>query len=275
MLSTLYVTFVLCQCIYASTEYPLYAIFDGGDKLTTNDFKLITATFKAAQAGVNSSVATQIHSMNNNFQIVRYTDDYAILNLTDGEYNKSNPLRYGFGTLLSSLTASSSETTVKVKLFSHFTQIPFKKSTPPAQYSKNCKAAVTWIRINNEYMKVINIDTTHKQLTVQRGFIGNGSSKPVLSSHAQNTTIFAPVYFTSPPGTSQCTNTYRYMLNPESEYAITHYGDMVYSDIKTGLNGAWYDNWGGYPPFPLDGLNNDLSETLIWDENNNDYFKDC
>ena len=231
----------------------------------------------AAQASFNTTTAKQIHSYNPDFKIVHYHNTGPTNDIYSAEYNKSNVLRYPFATLTSPLTNSVSDTIINLKLLSSFSKIPLTASTTNDTYSSNCQHHVSWIRIDNEYMKVIKINSDTNKLTVSRAFIGNGESNAnnTISAHAVNSKIFSAVYNAAPPGINGCTDI-RYAINPESQYAVTQYANYTATDIlQNGADGSWYDTFGGSSFKAVDGLGHSLDDNHIWDDLRDDYYGDC
>lgn len=127
----------------------------------------------------------------------------------------------------------------------------------------------TWIRINNELMKIKAVSTQSSYpitVTVERGYDGTHAT-----SHAENNTVTAPLYTTPPnpggnnSGLSYFTTIYDYRnavltnnaMNLADEYSI----DGIWIDILVGwlgatsMTGGNYTNWDSRNDSPLSSEN--------------------
>eukprot|EP01084_Bolivina_argentea_P175354 303684_1 len=261
-----------------ATEYPLYAIVTGyynGKKtsFTEQDIQIIATNFTRAQISVNSSAAELFHKYNQNFQLEHYTYTWIMSNSTFAEANKQTIAIYPFATLSQPLTQNSNDNIINYKLNNNFHSIgiPITASTTTNNYSISCKEFVSYIKINNEYMKVLSIKN-NSQIVVQRGFIGiNNGKASNITSHNTNSTIFAPVYTGDSPLMASCSNI-RYAINAESQYAIDSLVNATIYSVNNGYNGSWFDCFSSniFQPFTLNGQQ--LSITKIWDSNKNKYY---
>eukprot|EP01084_Bolivina_argentea_P200324 342563_1 len=266
--------------IVTATEYSLYAIISGEtNDFSSQDIKLIATNFDAMQSTINSTTNKVIHSYKPDFKIVHYHNSAPTTDIIYIENDKTSANRYPFSVLTSSLTSDKSDNIIHLQLIEKtFKSIPIKASTTTNNYSINCDKFVSWIRINNEYMKVTNIEIINTnnhtyKLQVNRAFIGNDTNNfaPNISKHNANELIFAPVYSSQVPGTKGCTQI-RYSVNPYGKYGVNMYANYTHTDIENNFDGSWYDCLTSKPAGASDGLGNALSVDTVWDDFNNKYF---
>jgi hypothetical protein len=133
-------------------------------------------------------------------------------------------------------------------------ELPIKASTAdvsdPDDNSKYC----FWIRIDDELMQVITVDTVKGLLTVKRGLDSRAAS------HLKGATVFTPVYVgnRNDLGALRHSNSWpggpdymRYALDPRSSAAQDYKASFITNFIKSGYDGAWLDTFQGYKLFNL------------------------
>eukprot|EP01084_Bolivina_argentea_P250232 419185_1 len=286
--STILIVLSICSIahskrITSSTEYPLYAIISQAkynNQLTHSDLATISR-FNAAQTNFNTTTSQTIHSYNSNFKLVHYHNSGHSQDIQQMEYNKSAIFQYPFGILTEDTPADSAANVLYIQLNNNFTSIPITASTvKQGNYSINCTDFISWIRIDNEYIKVSRIDNnTYNNnlymLKVSRGIIGDGTSNPAISKHNSDSLIFAPVYNKQAPKHNNCVDAIRYEMNIESQFAVDILVNATYQDLQNGNDGSWYDLFAAGPFGAVDGMGNKLNSSQIWNQNANNYFVSC
>lgn len=133
-------------------------------------------------------------------------------------------------------------------------ELPIKPSTSdltdPEIISKYC----FWIRIDNELMQVLSVDTVKGWLQVKRGLDSR------ITTHPEGASVFTPVYVgnRSELGAIRHTNSWpggpnylRYALDPRSPAAQDYKASMISELINSGYDGVWLDTFQGYRPYNL------------------------
>jgi hypothetical protein len=136
-------------------------------------------------------------------------------------------------------------------------ELPIQASTAnltdPRDNAKYC----FWIRIDDELMKVLAVDTKSGVLRVQRGF----ESK--AAAHAAGATVLAPVYLGNRQQLDAVRHTnswpggpdyLRYALDPQSEAAQRFKAELIVDLMKSGYDGAWLDTFQPVPYNLCDAL---------------------
>lgn len=229
-----------------ATPYPLYGHFwNSGLDYNTQQMEVITDAFDYIIGGGgtprNAAKTDQLHQMNQDFQVIRYTGGWEMGHLS-AEKDKINLPYYRCGSLSSDITASSTSFTV---------------NAPPTNKGKGLMASETgkfdiWIRLGNELMKVTSISSTTSYpitVTVERAYDGS-----TASTHKQGTTVTLPLYCQAPvAGTTSNNRTYfatnkgvRFQKTLDELFDVmdNYNEDGIWIDILTGrLNASsLYDN---------------------------------
>eukprot|EP01084_Bolivina_argentea_P175353 303683_1 len=231
-----------------ATEYPLFAAMHDGTNppLTDEDIQTIANNFDALNRYSHNQTAIELlHSYNPNLKLLSYVNSHVASPNDAAESNKNSIAKYPFAVLTKPLSNKLNDQTVNIELINQFKQtknITILASNINGNYSQNCSNYVSFIQINNEYMKVlsiVNISDIQYSLNVIRGFVGNPSNNSI-SQHSINSTLFAPIYVKSAPGAPDC-NRLRYAMNIESEFAVSFLVNSTMNALNKGYNGSWYD----------------------------------
>ena len=259
---------VVTVCLSRNTEYPLYAIISNTPEYTNNDLLYIAGNFTAGQIEINSSAAKMLRSYNEEFQLVKYIPSWIAQPLNSAENIKSAITKLSVGSLTKALSGSVDDNKIYLKLNDKFIgkSIPLLPSNTTTNNSVSCKQFLSFIQIDQEYIKVNNIkkiNNSYYELIVSRGLDNNE-----ISSHSINSLILGPVYTETSPAT--CTNNmFRYAMNVESQYAIDYMVNLTKQAVDNGFSGGWFDCYSAtqFSPYSMNGLK--LSIDDLWDENNN------
>ena len=273
--------------ISQSTQYPLYAIISDSQTLSSQDLYVIATNFTSAQFSPNSSSAKEIHSYNPDFKIVHYHNTWSTSDIQRVESDKSSIAKYPFGNLTKSLSSNYNDNNITLTLIktNHSSEIipiiPSTLNKTTDKYSKSCKEFISFIQIDNEYMKVLSVNklpendtlnNTIYSLIVERAFIGSTLSNYSSSSHNQGSIIFSPVYTHSAPGISTCSQL-KYAVGIESEYAIQSLLNATINDVvKNGADGSWYDCFFQYSFKSVNQLGMPLNVNQIWSFDRNTFY---
>ncbi len=119
-------------------------------------------------------------------------------------------------------------------------KVPIKGSTIAGDISQNSTNYVSWILIDDEFMKVESVNYADEEITVSRGFDGT-----YVSSHEAGTPILTPVYIGSTGkwvGYPNCSKPFlRYALRPDHFLVWEKKANEVIDAVNDGYNGVMMD----------------------------------
>lgn len=154
-------------------------------------------------------------------------------------------------TLAAPLDANSTDVSVVLPADG---ELPVKASTAdltdPKIFSKYC----FWIRIDDELMQVMSVDTVKGLLGVKRGLDSRAAT------HLNGATVFTPVYIgnRNELGALRHSNSWpagpdylRYALDPRSTAAQDYKASIITELINSGYDGGWLDTFQGYKLYNL------------------------
>lgn len=155
---------------------------------------------------------------------------------------------------------------------------PFHASTAEVSSGKGDNKFCFWVRIGEEFLKVISTDSVRKTLTVLRGF-----DNTLHNVHKKGDIVFGPVYLGNRKtiGTKGRSQTWpvsgqgiRYALDPSIPLMHQFKADFVIEKIKEGYAGIWWDTFQAFTfnlcdPIGRGGYGTDGNSLLFWDFKNN------
>ena len=219
-------------------------------ELAPDAFTLLTAyrILYAGESKLLQQIARNLRAMGSDTKVLQYLTAYNTKGLTTGEVEHQHRdaiAMVDVAVLDGDLGTSGDHVTIRIPDGDEF---PFHAST--ADVSVRSDAFCFWIRIDDEYMKVLEANPADRRLTVERGF---GADR---RAHRSGTPVLAPVYIgfrgKSPAlqaRSSQCwpyaqgDDGIHYMLNPAHPGTHRIKAAQVSALIELGLDGAWLDNF--------------------------------
>lgn len=232
--------------------YPLLGSQAKGPKFTTNELAFLANNFSAFYlVGTNLLLAEAdyLASVNSNFQMTVYINESKTASmysytLADIELsNKTNLLHYLAGNLSGTLPATNAGAASVVTVTNLFGTLV--ASTAAAGSNVTYKSGgiyyfVTWLKIDNELMRIEDVTNSGKTatLTVTRGFSGT-----TPAAHTNSSPVLAPAYGTSP--TNNMTAVVSYFNDPGFLLMRTdlwRFAEFQYTNYHRGM---WLDILGG------------------------------
>jgi hypothetical protein len=230
-----------------ATPYPVFGHFwsaglDFSD--VVSDSIVQTLDYIVGGSGLNNSktVSDKLHQLQPDFQIIRYQGGWEI-GATEADKYKTDLLYYRCGVLSSPVSATDNTIVLN--------STPDNKgmglvASEPGNFT-------TWLRIENELMKIVSVTSGNYPLsvTVERGFSGT-----VATAHSAGKTATAPLYTTIPvPGGNNANLSYfepvfgprkTDLLKNAVTVASESGQDGIWIDILVGLLGAQNMKGGTY-----------------------------
>lgn len=156
---------------------------------------------------------------------------------------------------------------------------PFHASTANVSSGKGDNKYCFWIRVGDEFMKVLATNPQGKTLTLERGFDNTTSS-----AHSKGNLVFGPVYLGNRNRlgrNARSSNAWptsqegiRYALDPAN--LLTHQlkADFVIEKVNEGFAGIWWDTFQPFTynlcdPLGRGGYGKDGVSLTYWDFMNN------
>ena len=128
------------------------------------------------------------------------------------------------------------------------TEFPFVASTTDVSDGKSGGKYCFWVRVGDELMQVVAVDSVRRQLTVRRGFDGSKAQ-----SHGVGERVFTPVYIgnrltlgnnarrsNSWPGMKEPV---AYALDPAKEATHRVKAAFALAKLEEGYDGVWWDTF--------------------------------
>jgi len=227
--------------------YPLYAIVSGNIPTEQNDIDQLARHFVLAQLTASKADIDRLHAVNPHFKALcymngTYTRPNDDLRLAESEY------RHDFAMFLAGVLASDiSASDRQIKIVNDGKPVLLRPSTVQGDYSSvdpqqpSTKYYVTWIRVDNEFMRLDASNSEPGVFTISRGF---ASTKP--AAHKAGARVFCPIYVGADeesgnyPGSLK-DDVLRYALDPASEHGWTWQANKAIRHIKEGYDGVWLD----------------------------------
>lgn len=251
-----------------ATPYPIFGHFwsaglDFSD--VVSDSITQTLDYIVGGSGLNNTkmVSDKLHQLQPDFQIIRYQGGWDV-SAAEADKYKTDLLYYRCGVL--SAPVSATDNTVVLN------STPDNKgmglvASEPGNFT-------TWLRIENELMKIVSVSSGNYPLsvTVERGFSGT-----VATAHSAGKAATGPLYTTIPvPGGNNANLSYfepvfgsrkNDLLKNAVAVASESGQDGIWIDILVGLLGAQNMKGGTYTPWDHN------TETLLTNEMINDKTK--
>jgi len=146
-------------------------------------------------------------------------------------------------TLAESINAQTTDVTVKMPPDG---ECPIVASTADITDARDKRKYCFWLRVDDEMMKVLEVDEKTGRLRVERGF------ESAAAPHEAGATVFTPVYLgdRTQPTKYRSSNSWpggrdyiRYALDPRADDAQRYKADLIIALMKTGYDGAWLDTF--------------------------------
>jgi hypothetical protein len=182
-------------------------------------------------------------------KVITYTGGFTVqrndVALVDREYRNAVAM-YPAATLAGALDEAG--TSVQLNMGEDL-EWPFHASTADISDGNNEKVFCFWIRINDEYMKVSDVDQKAKTLVVERGFESTKSA-----AHSTGTTVLVPMYLGGRETIGKAArhanawphgpdDGLRYALDPAAEGTARFKARFINEMMALGYHGAWWDTF--------------------------------
>jgi hypothetical protein len=236
-----------------SPAYPLFAISAVPKTLSSSDVQVIGGNFDYYDdSSLTLSEIAALHQVNPTIKTVKYLDSSNTTNLSGlnavENYYRMDVAVFPVATLATDITLTDTLFTLTPLSTA---SIPLKQSTASGDYSVSptTQNYVTWIRIDNELMKIVDFNPSINLITVARGLSG---TTPV--THSAQAQVFSPAYV----GQSGLGDNYPdgsgpylcYAFDVSSPIAVSWIVDNMYNPGNSevmlttrGYDGMWYDTF--------------------------------
>lgn len=224
-------------------ERKLYGVGYHTGPLSVESLEKIASCFSVIEGSFRKEDMNAMRKFNPELKFIKYIngtytnkDDYQEMNLIESEYRDGIEMF-----LLAGLASDINENGREFNLKSFNGEIPLYASTVSGESSKNNKLFVSWIRIDNELMRVDGFDPASGYIKVTRGFAGTKKEK-----HYSNANIFSPIYigylgWSGYPGADKETSL-RYALSVSNERIYEYKAKILLDNMATlGYDGAKFD----------------------------------
>ena len=268
-------------------NYPLVGtIFDANEfHPTQEDMGIIAKNFDVIYEHnwLNRGEKEQIKALNPDLKFIRYLGIWATRpeDIRYAEQNLRRRILY-FRAARLTQPIDQTETTFVLSPVLSSNKIPLLASNIDGIYSNNdwnnpsTDHFVTWIRIDNELMKIIDFNSTTNQLTVLRNFDGENTS-----NHAANANVFSPIYGNYPNLDYQGKSSYfkhlQYQYDPQYNDRWELTAQLLDEAVaSSGDDGVFLDILMNYTFDPRNMLGEPmrywLAEERAWDFQNNTVY---
>lgn len=261
---------VIPSLALSATPYPLWAISEGDNTFSQQDYKVLAENFIFAHGDFTSAQLNALKAVNPDFIKLKYINTSKTNTPADAIAAETNArtsiLHHRIATLTATIDAA--QTSFVLSAVAGAT-LALKPSTAPGNYSVQSDSAqsyVTWLRIGDEFMRVNGWDSGTKTVTVTRGFDGT-----TAVAHAAGDAVCSPTYCVPnyPGGASPL----RYQMDPAGPLRWNTSLAAAVSHKDSGFDGTWYDILGSAPFQPLDINGNDPNDWWDFTKNSN-YSRD-
>jgi hypothetical protein len=241
--------------------YELFTLTEG--KLTSNkDLAFIAQNFQLMHGKLSEAQIDYMHGVNPNFTALAYINSGS--NTTKEQVIELEKQRDGIAMFVTALLTEGIDETATsftvqdppglraqqtcLDVFSQKPSEPMtvslKASTMPGVYNDARHNAtsqyVTWLRLDDEWMRIEEYDESTHVVRVSRAFDGS-----TAASHAAGSPVFAPTYL----GSSNSQSAYpggkkpflRYAFDIGKPLAAQWMADKTLEAIGQGYDGAWFD----------------------------------
>jgi len=287
ILSLLGSILLLASCVQEEvTSYPIMGLasIDPGSKDTPGSYLDVVnpkeiSYYKVSHGGAISLVRDIARANNYGVKVVVYTGGFTI----QKQYAPVIEQKYRSAIAMSPLATlavniDGNTRTIKINM-GEDPEWPFVASTADVSTGKGDNKYCFWVRVGDEFMKVVATNPKNKSITVQRGF-----DQTSAVSHSKGGRVFGPVYLgnrTTIGNNARHSNTWpgspegiRYALDPALPKMHEFKADFVIEKIKEGFAGIWWDTFQPFAynlcdPLGRGGYGKDGKSLVYWDFNNN------
>jgi len=256
-MNTVPITVVLMVLIVGSTTQSIpksvYPLATGNvihlNELSMNDLETLAAYRMIYLQTFNTSTVSILRSLNPDLLLIEYHDSVPFCGPDTGiveEFYIENIAM----TLAANLTQAISASVTSISI-TKGTDLPILASMPGLAYSNGTLGAfIFFVRVEDEYMKVVQYNGTHGTLSVIRGFGGSQAA-----NHAAGTPVLSPVYWSNPPDPTGVSNQKLcYICAPFYHYPWDLPLVSAYAGVVANLNSS--------NPRIIDGIWMDLLQTI-------------
>ena len=238
--------------------YPLYAIDSGRTELQERDYQIIATNFSYIQGFYTSEQLGQFKQANPKFKPVWYINSGTVDALPLETAGRLNASFYLAGNL--SEQVNPTETTIKIHPALDVSHL--KPSTTAGNFTTK-DGYVTFIRLGQEIVKIVDVTDNGSSVTVVRGF---ANTQPM--PHNAGDSVFAPVYNSEgfPGGRESIV----YTLDPVQPLSVQRLVNHTLLAVETGYSGSWFDLFSDHQYNAVDMGGKRLNST--WDFASKAYY---
>jgi hypothetical protein len=244
--------------VIADPYYPLYAIDSGHTDQQEQDYQVIATNFSYIQGKYSSEQLDQFRQADTKFKPVSYINSATIEALSLEKAGRLNVSFYR----AENLTEQVGPTDTTIKILPALDRFHLKPSTTAGNFTTK-DGYVTFIRLGQEIVKILDVTDDGSSVTVERGF---ANTQPM--SHNAGDSVFAPVYNSRwfPGGQEMLA----YLLDPSQTLAVQRLVNHTLQVVEKGYSGSWFDLFSDHQYDAVDMGGKRLAST--WDFSSKTYY---
>ena len=219
-------------------EYPLYSPYFGRPHpFSAGDVERLARNFDLI-FGVRPDKETidRVHRLNPQFRFIQHAGPSTVRAGLAEKQLRRQLLYYPCATLAGAINAKAS--TFRLGHRADAGRVSLKASTVAGAESRGSRQYVTWIRVDDELMRIESFNAESGEISVTRNFDGGN-----LQEHALNAGVFCPAYGVAPGGAPEWEPalglTYHY--DPAYPARWAHLFEELGEAVENGADGLWID----------------------------------
>ena len=219
-------------------EYPLYSPYFGRPHpFSPGDVERLARNFDLIY-GMRPEKTTmdQVHRLNPEFRFIQHAGPSTVRSGIAEKQLRRQILYYPCATLAGAINAKASAFKLEHRVGA--SRVSLKASTVAGAESRNSRQYVTWIRVDDELMRIETFNAETGEICVTRNFDGGN-----LQEHALNAGVYCPVYGVPPGGAPEWEQalglTYHY--DPAYPARWAHLFEELCEAVENGADGLWID----------------------------------
>lgn len=240
----IYLILLLCLSVFGlksqiRPDYPLYTCyFEKNHVFSLKELKTLASSFDFVYGNEFTTVEMeQTRKYNPDFKFIRYIGNWK----ADAQYFEDDHYRdmlyYPCAVLDHSIDEKMN--TFKLTESPYYNKLELNASTIEGDKSVNSFEYVTWLRIDDELMRIEKWDPEHRTVTVTRNFVHQNIQKHPAKSH-----VLLPAYGSEPKiktGDNSRSGYLSYHYDPASTARWDNTYKTLVDFVKKGGDGIWID----------------------------------